>query len=216
MKKIIFITIHIIDLFVIMFFLIFIPYGFIYALMISNPLLIVDLIKYQHHVQRYPLNDLKEYQFDIKHDNFAVYDEKSNCYYIKIFKSNYIYKTIECEKQLTFNMKNCLFSKNFIRAYFIRNIHFIIIKKKKLPIRKISESLKVSDDFKYKNLKIIFLDDKKEKEYWLVKDGKTKINLIVADIMGNPLPMGMLMYRHKTSSDDYKILTEKYYANCKR
>lgn len=85
---------------------------------------------------------------------------------------------------------------------------------------KIDEILKnkwqTRDDFKYKNLKIIFLADKKEKEYWLVKDGKTKINLIVADIMGNPLPMGMLMYRHKTSSDDYKILTEKYYANCKR
>ena len=39
-------------------------------------LIFVDIIKYIHYIQKYPLNDLKEYEFKVLHDEFAIYNEK--------------------------------------------------------------------------------------------------------------------------------------------
>ena len=35
-----------------------------------------------------------------------------------------------------------------------------------------------------KNLKIIFIKENKREEYWIIKNGKTKINIIIADMIG--------------------------------
>lgn len=76
-------------------FIIFIPYGFVCNLGLFLPILtIVDCIKYQHHIQKYPLNDLNEYRFNVLRDNFTLYNEGDKYYFIKINYSNGIYKTV--------------------------------------------------------------------------------------------------------------------------
>ncbi len=131
MKKVCFIIFNIILTHLMIIFIIFVPHGFVYDLGLFLPILtIVDCVTYQNHIQKYPLNDFKEYQFNILQDNFANFDEKEEFYYINIYHSDGMYKTISGEKQMIFNMKGCIFPKNYLRAYFVRNIHFLIIKKK--------------------------------------------------------------------------------------
>ena len=217
MKKIYFIVFNVILILLMIIFIIFVPYGFIYDLGLFLPTLtIVDLVKYQNHIQKYPLNDLKEYQFNVLQDNFALYNENDKCYFIEVNYSDGIYKTNGCAKQMIFDMKKCIFPKNYLRAYFVRNIHFLIIKNRKLSLRYLSRSLKVMDDFKYKNLMIVFIKENKRKEYWIVKNGKTKINVIIADIIGNIFSNIIILNIFSHGYDKYKDISEKYYANNKK
>lgn len=39
-------------------------------------LIFVDITKYIHYIQKYPLNDLKEYEFKVLQDEFAICNEK--------------------------------------------------------------------------------------------------------------------------------------------
>lgn len=217
MKKVCFILFNFILILLIIIFIVFIPYGFIYDLGLFLPILtIVNCVKYQNHIQKYPLNDLNEYQFNVLQDDFALYNENDNYYFINVNYSDGIYKTSGCEKKLIFDMKKCIFPKNYLRAYFVRNIHFLIVKQRKFSLRYLSRSLVVMDDFKYQNLKIIFIKENKRKEYWIVKNGKTKINIIIADIIGNVFSNMIIMNKYSHSYDKYKKLSEKYYANNKK
>ncbi|MCI6715904.1 MAG: hypothetical protein SOZ32_00185 [Bacilli bacterium] len=217
MKKVCFIIFNFILILLMIIFIIFIPYGFIYDLGFFLPILtIVNCIKYQNHIQRYPLNDLKEYQLNVLQDDFALYNENNKYYFIEISYSEGIYRTNGCAKKMIFDMKKCIFPKNYLRAYFVRNIHFLIIKHRKLSLRHLSRSLKVMENFKYQNLKIIFIKENKRKEYWIVKNGKTKINIIIADIIGNVFSNMIIMNKYSHSYDGYKKLSEKYYANNKK
>lgn len=172
MKKVCFIFFNVILILLMIIFIIFIPYGFVCNLGLFLPILtIVDCIKYQHHIQKYPLKDLNEYWFNVLRDNFALYNEGDKYYFIKINYSNGIYKTVGCEKEMIFDMRNCIFPKNYLRAYFIRNFHFLIVNQRKLAIRDLSRSLKVMKNFKYQNLKIIFI---KGKNIGLLKKVKQK------------------------------------------
>ncbi len=217
MKKVCFIIFNFILIILMIFFIIFIPYGYIYDLGLFLPILtVVNCIKYQSHIQRYPLNDLSEYQFNVLHDDFAFYNEVDKYYFIEINYSNGIYRTNECKKKMIFDMKKCIFPQNYLRAYFVRNIHFLVIKQRKLSLRHLSKSLKVIDNFKYQNLKIIFVKETKRKEYWIVKNGKTKVNIIIADIIGNVFSNMIIMNKYSHNFDKYKKLSEKYYANNKK
>ena len=46
--------------------------------------------------------------------------------------------------------------------------------------------MRVSQNFKYQNLTITFKDDKNDKKYWLVKSGKTRVNILISEVIGTP------------------------------
>ena len=211
-----FIIINSIFLIIIILLLIFIDFGFVPGLIFFFPLQILyNTIEYLNHIQKYPLNDLNEYKFNVYQNEFATFDENTQCYYIQIKYNKGIYETYGCDKKMIFDMRYCVFPKNYVRAYFVRNIHFIIIRTKRLSVRYLSKSLRVSKKFKYQNLKIVFTKKNKRKEYWIVKKGKTKLNVIVADICGNIYARQVLMNRHTHCYDKYIPVSEKHYANNK-
>ena len=59
-------------------------------------------------------------------------------------------------------------------------------------------------NFEYQNLKIIFIKGNKRKEYWLIKKGKTKATVIIADIIGNIFSNMILMNAYSHCYDMYK------------
>lgn len=134
-----------------------------FAILTLPALFLAYIFKYLNHIQKYPLNELREYRFRVLQDEFALYNEKDNCYYINVYNCNGIYKATDCKKQMIFDMGKCIFPKSYLRAYFVRNIHFLILRKRKLSLRYLSKRLKVWDKFKYKNLKIVFIKRKQKK-----------------------------------------------------
>ena len=135
---------------------------------------------------------------DIGDGQYAIVTEK---------KGN-TYFTISGTKQLKFEMKGCLFPKNYIRAYFIRNIHFNLFNKQKRAIIRLGSPFKISDKFKFSNLVIKF-NDKKEKTFWLVKKSKTKVNPLITEIISIPFwyygigPRGRLGQHIRVTEMDY-------------
>lgn len=191
--------------------------GFPNILVMSVLLLLVlvpvDLIRYQNHILKFPLNDLSEYLVNLNKDNFSVYNENDQCYYIYVNVNNGIYKTTGSEKELTFDMRGCIVPKTYIRAYFVRNINLYKINKKKLSLNYVLWGLKVDEKFKYKNLKIVFNLINKTKEYWLVKNGKTKSSIIISDIIGSPIVS--TLYISRGEYNKYHKITENNYADLK-
>ena len=85
MKRICFIVVNFTLILLMIIFAIFIPYGFVCSLGLFLPILIiVNCVKYQNHIQRYPLNDLHDYQFNVLQDDFALYNENDKCYFIEV------------------------------------------------------------------------------------------------------------------------------------
>ncbi len=72
------------------------------------------------------------------------------------------------------------------------------------------------ENFKYQNLKVIFINGNKKKEYWIVKNGKTKINIVIADIIGNVFSNMIIMNKYSHNYDKYRKISEKYYADNKK
>ena len=80
--------------------LIFIDFGFVPSLCFFFPLQILyNIIEYLNHIQKYPLNDLNEYKFNVYQDEFATFDENKQCYYIQIKYNKGIYETYGCDKK---------------------------------------------------------------------------------------------------------------------
>lgn len=186
-------------------------YGYVLWMPILGTLILFDIYAFISHTRQYPLNDFKEYEFKSFID--LVDEIGDGQYAIVIEQKGNTYFTISGTKQLKFEMKGCLFPRNYIRAYFIRNIHFKFFNKQKRSIIRLGSSFKVPNKFKFLNLMIKF-NDKKEKKFWLVKKSKTKVNLLISEIIGIPFwyygigPRGRLGHHIK--------VTEMNYVNFKR
>ncbi|MBO4623189.1 MAG: hypothetical protein J5691_04800 [Bacilli bacterium] len=217
MKRIILLFFNTSNIIIITVFLFYISYGYIYVLGFFLPIMmIVDIIAYQNHIRKYPLNSIREYSFDVKKDNFADYNAADNTYVVCIQNDMRVYNVISGEKSMTFNMKGCFFPISFLRAFFVRNIHFEIINRMKMPIRRISSSLRVHRNFKYQNLKIVIMSKKKKKEYWIVKNGRTVVNIIIADIIGNPFQELIFTNTIHHKYNEYIRVSENYYSKFKK
>ena len=181
-------------------------YGYVLWIPILGALILLNIYAFISHTKKYPLNDYKEYEFKSFID--LVDDIGDGQYAIVIEKKGNTYFTISGTKQLKFEMKGCLFPENYIRAYFIRNIHFNLFNKQKRAIIRIGSSFKVSDKFKFSNLVIKF-NDKKERTFWLVKKSKTKVYPLFTEIIGIPFwyygigPRGRLGQHIRVTEMDY-------------
>ena len=181
-------------------------YGYVLWMPILGTLILFDIYAFISHTRQYPLNDYKEYEFKSFID--LVDEIGDGQYAIVIEQKGNTYFTISGTKQLKFEMKGCLFPKNYIRAYFIRNIHFKFFNKQKRSIIWLGSSFKVPNKFKFLNLMIKF-NDKKEKKFWLVKKSKTKVNLLISEIIGIPFwyygigPRGRLGHHIKVTEMNY-------------
>lgn len=213
MKKILFLCIHILMFIIIYLLIIKIDnsYGYICSFPFIVLLFIIDAFSFSNHIRKFPLNDFNEYKFSIHKDIIA--EKIDNNYVIVVVKKDGLYIVKSAINELKFNLKGCLFPINYVKAYFIRNIHFPIYNKNKYSILKLSSSLKVTRQFKYQNLKIKFIINGKIKEYWLIKNSKTKLNFIMREIIASPFYYLGLGNRGQLS--DHINVNEKYYANRK-
>lgn len=95
MKKVSFIAINIV---LITLSILSIIYDYsIFAILTLPALFLAYIFKYLNHIQKYPLNELREYRFRVLQDEFALYNEKDNCYYINVYNCNGIYKATDCK-----------------------------------------------------------------------------------------------------------------------
>ena len=210
MKKLIFIMFHFIMAVLAFFAIIKInnSYGYVCCYPIICIVLLIDIFSFSSHIKKYPLNNLNEYKFNIFQDKIA--DVVNGIYTISIEKKGNVYFVKSGDKSLKFNMKGCICPINYIRAYFIRNIHFPIYNKKKCSVLRLASSFKVSHKFKYQNLKIRFFINNKVKTYWLIKKSKTKLNFLMKEIIG--LPFVHLGLSKRGHLSEHFNMNEKNYS----
>ena len=80
-------------------------------------LTIVNCVKYQKHIQKYPLNDLNEYQFNVIQDDFAdIYQSLSNSDGIVFISAVYWSDMTECFKAFFDRLRRCDATKNHLLA----------------------------------------------------------------------------------------------------
>lgn len=95
-------------------------------------------------------------------DNNLIYklsvQSKNTEYIFKVQEFNKEYWKLINEKcDLEFNLEKHIYPKLYICGYFIKNLHYPIINKEKLPIKNLFHSLDVSSIIKYKKLVLNFL-----------------------------------------------------------
>lgn len=176
----IFITFNIIFILLFSIFLIFVKYPYNYAgcILIVGILLLFDMKSFHTHVERYPLNNYEEYKFNPKKDLINKIDGD---YVITIEQKSNIYFANLKDRTLVFDMKGCILPLTVIKAYLGRQFIREYINKNKLISDSMNKNLKINSLFKeYNNLKILF----KNKEKYLIKNGKTKLNIIMKEING--------------------------------
>lgn len=138
--------------------------------------------------QYFPANNFDDYKMKLsaKEDRFLQYGVKEeNTLTIFIEENNGIWKTKFADKTLIFDLKHYFFPKEYIKSYFIRQLQFLEINKRKLPPTAFLQNLKLSIIPKYSNVKIEFIQEHKNKTRYIVKNGKTRHNFINRIINGS-------------------------------
>ena len=74
--------------------------------------------------------------------------------------------------KIAFDLRGYLFPKMYLCSYFVRNFHYPIMNKKKLPLKCLFEPLKIE---KICSFNIVFVDGKKKKTAAIIKKGKTVV-----------------------------------------
>lgn len=158
------------------------PYGYICWTGVLSISALFNIKSYHVHAERYPLNDYAEYRFNPLKDDLIEIDKN---FIIVIERKSNIYEVKLKEKNLIFDMKGCLFPLTIINAYLGRQFIAKCINKYKLISETMGKNINVLKLFKnYMNVQIIFNDKNKTKKYFLIKNGKTKMNSFMKSING--------------------------------
>lgn len=174
--------------------------------------LLFNIKAFHIHTERYPLNNYSDYKFDPFKD---LLQESENDFIIEIEKENNFYKAKLKEKTLTFDMKGCLFSLTIIKAYFVRQYMMKYINRFKLVQDTMGKNINIYKVFKRcKNIILIYKDKNKIKNYYLVKNYKTKMNTLMKSINGYGNVTWYITY-HKMEKY-YTYMSEKQYVSIKR
>lgn len=158
------------------------PYGYLCWILILSFALFFNIKAFHVHTERYPLNNYSEYKFNPLAD---VLTEMDKNFIIEIERKLNIYEVKLKEKTLIFDMKGCIFPLTIIKAYLGRQFIIEYINKYKLVSDSMGKNINVSKLFNnYMNIQIIFKNKNKIKKYFLIKDGKTKMNCLMKSING--------------------------------
>ena len=160
------------------------PYGYICWFGFIIPIGMAFNIKAFHiHVEQYPSNNYADYKFVPKTDLLM---QDGDSFVIEIERNAHIYTAYLKDKTLTFDMKGCLFPLTVIRAYFGRQFLMKCINKQKLIRTAMAKNLNIGKVFpQYQNIKIIFKHKNKTRCFYLVKNHRTKMNLLMKEINGH-------------------------------
>ena len=158
------------------------PYGYICWILVLSFAFLFNMKSFHIHAERYPLNNYSEYKFKPLVD---VLNENDKDFIIDIERKLNIYEVRLKEKTLIFDMKGCIFPLTIINAYLGRQFIIEYINKYKLVTDTMGKNLNVLKLFtNYMNIQIIFKNKNKIKKYFLIKDGKTKMNCLMKSING--------------------------------
>ena len=137
------------------------------------------------HLKKYPINDYSEYRFST-HAN-KITNKAESAYIIEVAMENEIMTVVSGTQKLVFDVRGCVFPRQLVRAYFLRNIIADAFREKKcnrwrlfLPI------VNLKGYTCYYNLKIRFHKCKRSKTYWLVRKGKSIANPIMGMAIASP------------------------------
>lgn len=153
----------------------------------------------------YPLNDLPDNNFDKIEEKYLNSQE----IVLNIYESDKGIWSIDDD--FTFDMRGFFFPKIYICSYFIRNIHYPIINKNKLKLKRLFESLKTD---KYTEFKIIFHKKNRSKECAVVKNCKTITFPLRGFLIRSRFYLDVFDRYHKESAEHIRI-NEKYYNSRK-
>lgn len=158
------------------------PYGYICWILVLSFAALFNIKAFHVHTERYPLNNYSEYEFNPFADKLTEIDKS---FIIEIEKKLNIYEVKLKEKTLIFDMKGCIFPLTIINAYLIRQFIMKYINKYKLITYTMGKNINISKLFSnYMNIQIIFKNKNKIKKYFLIKNGKTKMNSLMKSING--------------------------------
>lgn len=156
------------------------PYGYICWILVLSFAALFNIKAFHVHTERYPLNNYSEYEFNPFADKLTEIDKS---FIIEIEKKLNIYEVKLKEKTLIFDMKGCIFPLTIINAYLIRQFIMKYINKYKLITYTMGKNINISKLFSnYMNIQIIFKNKNKIKKYFLIKNGKTKMNSLMKSI----------------------------------
>ena len=188
------------------------PYGYICWILVLSFAALFNIKAFHVHTERYPLNNYSEYEFNPFADKLTEIDKS---FIIEIEKKLNIYEVKLKEKTLIFDMKGCIFPLTIINAYLIRQFIMKYINKYKLITYTMGKNINISKLFSnYMNIQIIFKNKNKIKKYFLIKNGKTKMNSLMKSINGYGYITWYVTYHQ---IDKYYVkMTEKAFAERKK
>ncbi len=188
------------------------PYGYICWILVLSFAALFNIKAFHVHTERYPLNNYSEYEFNPFADKLTEIDKS---FIIEIEKKLNIYEVKLKEKTLIFDMKGCIFPLTIINAYLIRQFIMKYINKYKLITYTMGKNINISKLFSnYMNIQIIFKNKNKIKKYFLIKNGKTKMNSLMKSINGYGYITWYVTYQQ---IDKYYVkMTEKAFVERKK
>lgn len=175
------------------------------CLLLTLVLSLTLYIVFSQFTNLYPLNDLPDDYFDKiktlylkgKEGVINIYEQEIGIWRI--------------DNQFYFDMRDFIFQKSYICSYFIRNIHYPIINKNKLRLKKLFGSLATE---KYTNFNIIFHYKDKTKECVIVQNSKTKTTPLRSLLIRSAFYLDPFGRYHKETTE-YIHITEKIYNSRK-
>lgn len=157
---------------------------FIVFTLFLTPLNIVALYIYFGIItKQYPLNDLSNYNIDIRQDIPLNID--NGTLLIKIMEAKKGVWIFQSNSDIrVFNLKGYMFPKFLIAAFFFRAYNYVEINKKKLKWNSLGKSIYLSYLREYQSVHLKFISAHgKEKDLFIVKDNKTINKFAISEII---------------------------------
>lgn len=143
---------------------------------------LILLVLFARKTNKYPLNSPKEFEFNA--NTFKTGLIYKNNYLVEFDKiGNGKWKLRDDKKSMIFDMYGYFFPKQYICTYFIRNIHYLVINRNNYPLIKFFKPLKLYPVKKYENMTIRFHYNNKVKDFIVIKNNKSRMNLIMRKII---------------------------------
>ena len=159
------------------------PYGYLCWILVFCFLILFNIQAFYIHVERFPLNDYNEYKVNLKQEQFLFDGEN---YYVELKKNDSLYEINFENKSIMFDMNGCLFPITVIKAYLGRLFIIKYINKYKLYSDWMAKNIDIKKLFKnYSDIKFIYNKNGKIKESYLIKCGKTQMNILMKAINGH-------------------------------
>ena len=149
---------------------------------------IAEVMSFYTITHKYTKNSLKGDSYDFKRIKLAHSENDENKFIINVTVGEIrgTWTISSGDVYLEFDLSGYMFPKWYICTYFIRNIHFITLNSRHLKFSKLFKSLDLGENNKYKEVSLIFCYGKKQKKFDIVKEGKSRVNLIMKWIMEAP------------------------------